>query len=376
MTLYDFAVRLLKHRGIFPAELPPARMAAAILAAVRETYASGGGDFGGISATPGFIPALARTLSDLEEGCVGDAETRVDGKGGEGPGRRPKGGAVGGVAAAAGVRGPEGSGDGGGDATPDLPGGGGGIRAARLSVPRNLVRLLRLHPASVDAGRTAPLFRPAGRGLLPRALRRRGKPSSFVPVRRQGVGSSARRLRGERGVPDRRPRLPDRVRARADLLSRPARGSDACAVHGPLRSPRGRGDAARRPAGPDLARRFPRGFRFSRRQEGDPGDGGRLGTDRRGVRHRHGGAPRRPPLFRPPCAPPPADDRGHAGQLPAPGGDRRPLVPVSSFCRGGGRYRRAARPVGSPLEGAPGRFRVRLGNAVGPASAAAPRGGG
>src|SRR5512140_505090 len=74
MTLYDFAVRLLKHRGIFPAELPPARMAAAILAAVRETYASEGGDFGGISATPGFIPALARTLSDLEEGCVGDEE--------------------------------------------------------------------------------------------------------------------------------------------------------------------------------------------------------------------------------------------------------------------------------------------------------------
>jgi len=74
MTLYDFAVRLLKHRGIFPSELPPARMAAAILAAVRETYASGVGDFGGISATPGFIPALARTLADLEEGCLGDAE--------------------------------------------------------------------------------------------------------------------------------------------------------------------------------------------------------------------------------------------------------------------------------------------------------------
>jgi RecB family exonuclease len=73
MTLYDFAVRLLKHRGIFPAELPPARMAAAILAAVRETYASGGGDFGGISTTPGFVQALARTLSDLEEGYVGDA---------------------------------------------------------------------------------------------------------------------------------------------------------------------------------------------------------------------------------------------------------------------------------------------------------------
>jgi hypothetical protein len=49
-------------------------MAAAIFAAVRETYASGGGDFGGISATPGFITALARTVSDLEEGCVGDAE--------------------------------------------------------------------------------------------------------------------------------------------------------------------------------------------------------------------------------------------------------------------------------------------------------------
>ncbi|MBP2679091.1 MAG: nuclease family protein, partial [Deltaproteobacteria bacterium] len=43
-------------------------------AAVRETYVSGGGDFAGISATPGFIPALARTLSDLEEGCVGDME--------------------------------------------------------------------------------------------------------------------------------------------------------------------------------------------------------------------------------------------------------------------------------------------------------------
>src|SRR5512135_3100970 len=49
-------------------------MAAAIFAAVRETYASGVGDFAGISATPGFTPALVRTLSDLEEGCVGDAE--------------------------------------------------------------------------------------------------------------------------------------------------------------------------------------------------------------------------------------------------------------------------------------------------------------
>jgi hypothetical protein len=74
MTLYDFAVRLLKHRGRFPAELPPARTAAAIFAAVRDTYASGVGDFAGISTTPGFIAALARTLSDLEEGCVGDAE--------------------------------------------------------------------------------------------------------------------------------------------------------------------------------------------------------------------------------------------------------------------------------------------------------------
>ena len=74
MTLYDFAVRLLKHRGIFPAGLPPAQTAAAILAAVRETYAPGGGDFGGISGTPGFVFALARTLSDLEEGWIGDAE--------------------------------------------------------------------------------------------------------------------------------------------------------------------------------------------------------------------------------------------------------------------------------------------------------------
>ncbi|GAB4238762.1 MAG: hypothetical protein OHK0028_16440 [Deltaproteobacteria bacterium] len=74
MTLYDFALRLLKHRGIFPAEMPPARTAAAILAAVRETYETGEGDFRGISGTPGFLPALARTLSDFEEGWVGDAE--------------------------------------------------------------------------------------------------------------------------------------------------------------------------------------------------------------------------------------------------------------------------------------------------------------
>jgi hypothetical protein len=77
MTLYDFALRLLKHRGIFPVELPPARMAAATVAAVRESYASAGGDFRGISSTPGFIPALSRTLSDLEEGWVGDTELAV-----------------------------------------------------------------------------------------------------------------------------------------------------------------------------------------------------------------------------------------------------------------------------------------------------------
>jgi RecB family exonuclease len=74
MTLYDFALRLLSHRGKFPSELPPVRMAAAVLAAAREVYASGQGDFSGIAATPGFVPALTRTLSDLEEGWVGDAE--------------------------------------------------------------------------------------------------------------------------------------------------------------------------------------------------------------------------------------------------------------------------------------------------------------
>src|SRR3970040_194636 len=41
MTLYDFALRLLKHREIFPAALHPARMAAADLAAVPETDVSG-----------------------------------------------------------------------------------------------------------------------------------------------------------------------------------------------------------------------------------------------------------------------------------------------------------------------------------------------
>src|SRR5512134_4196906 len=74
MTLYDFALRLLSHRGMFPAELSPARMAAAVLAAAREAYAAGQGDFAGIAATPGFVPALSRTLSDLDEGWVGDAE--------------------------------------------------------------------------------------------------------------------------------------------------------------------------------------------------------------------------------------------------------------------------------------------------------------
>ena len=74
MTLYDFALRLLSHRGMFPSVLPPARMAAAVLAAAREAYASGPGDFAGIAATPGFVPALARTLADFEEGWVGDAE--------------------------------------------------------------------------------------------------------------------------------------------------------------------------------------------------------------------------------------------------------------------------------------------------------------
>jgi hypothetical protein len=74
MTLYDFALRLLKHRGIFPAELPPARMAVAVGAAAREAYAAADGDFAGIAGTPGFGPALLRTLADLEEGWVADAE--------------------------------------------------------------------------------------------------------------------------------------------------------------------------------------------------------------------------------------------------------------------------------------------------------------
>src|SRR3972149_6310782 len=65
MTLYDFALRLLKHRSISPAELPPARMAAAVLAAVRETYASGIGGFGGVSATPGFTPPRHPSPSHL-----------------------------------------------------------------------------------------------------------------------------------------------------------------------------------------------------------------------------------------------------------------------------------------------------------------------
>jgi RecB family exonuclease len=74
MTLYDFALRLLSRRGLFPGELSPARMAAAVLSGVRETYAAGEGDFARIAGTPGFPAALARTLADFEEGWIGDAE--------------------------------------------------------------------------------------------------------------------------------------------------------------------------------------------------------------------------------------------------------------------------------------------------------------
>ena len=66
VTLYDFVVRLLKHRGIFPRELPPVQASAAMLAAVREVYATGKGDFAAISTTPGFVLALSRTMSDFE----------------------------------------------------------------------------------------------------------------------------------------------------------------------------------------------------------------------------------------------------------------------------------------------------------------------
>ena len=85
-TLYDFALRLLKHRGAFPRELPPALMSAALSEAVREVYAGGGGDFAAIAATPGFLPALSRTLADLEEGWLGAdvlllAERKAKGEG-------------------------------------------------------------------------------------------------------------------------------------------------------------------------------------------------------------------------------------------------------------------------------------------------------
>lgn len=74
MTLYDFALRLLSRRGLFPVELTPVRTAAAVLGGAQEAYAAGEGDFARIAGTPGFPAALARTLSDLEEGWIGDAE--------------------------------------------------------------------------------------------------------------------------------------------------------------------------------------------------------------------------------------------------------------------------------------------------------------
>ncbi len=77
LTLYDFALRLLKHRGLFPRELPPAMLSAALSAAVREVYADGTGDFASISGTPGFLPALSRTLADLEEGWLDKGDLRA-----------------------------------------------------------------------------------------------------------------------------------------------------------------------------------------------------------------------------------------------------------------------------------------------------------
>jgi hypothetical protein len=93
MTLYDFAVRLLKHRGVFLRELPSAQASAAMLAAVREVYASGEGDFSVISETPGFVPALSRTMADIEEGWLGEevfreAEARTRAGGREAKARR------------------------------------------------------------------------------------------------------------------------------------------------------------------------------------------------------------------------------------------------------------------------------------------------
>ncbi len=90
MTLYDFALRLLKHRGSFPRELPPVQMAAALAGAAGEVYARGEGDFAAIAGKPGFVPALARTLADLDEGWLGaealraaEAESRARGDAGK-----------------------------------------------------------------------------------------------------------------------------------------------------------------------------------------------------------------------------------------------------------------------------------------------------
>jgi len=79
MTLYDFALRLLSLRGVYPEVLSPARMAVAVLGAVREAYADGAGDFAAIAGTPGFPGALTRTLADLEEGWAGDSELAAAG---------------------------------------------------------------------------------------------------------------------------------------------------------------------------------------------------------------------------------------------------------------------------------------------------------
>lgn len=76
LTLYDFAVRLLKHRGVFPRELPSAQASAVMLAAIGEVYGDGRGDFASISSMPGFVHALSRTMTDFEEGWLGEETLR------------------------------------------------------------------------------------------------------------------------------------------------------------------------------------------------------------------------------------------------------------------------------------------------------------
>ena len=338
MTLYDFALKLLlQHRGISPGELSPVRMAAAVFGGDEGRIRAGGRGFRADRGDAGFLRRAGGHAGGPRGGV--DRRTRSSPwrrgrpRRGETRGAPPGGRSGAGCAAAVRAEGPR---DGGGNAPEDLPGRREGVRAARLPVPGEHVRLLRFHPAPVDPGGPDPVERacstrstsrgssiPTGRSPLPSSTPR-------VP----GTGCSAA-FEGNVEFLEDDP-VPAGRRDQGKDLFLPPPASPEPVPFPVLSAPHEEGEmrlAARRVR--QVARRGAGGFGVPRRPEGDPGSDGGLGADRGGVRDPHGGADRRPPRLRPAGAPAAAHDGGGAGRLPAARGDRHPLVPVPAAGRGG-----------------------------------------